>query len=64
MIDLKFWPWGARVVLRGGVNFLPRASIVHGPASLSSNYANTYMDALRLNAENYGNIMQGYNQTM
>lgn len=34
------------------------------PAAMSQNYANTYMDALRLNAQNYGNIMGGYNQTM
>lgn len=34
------------------------------PAALSQNYANSYMDALTLNAQNYGNIMGGYNQTM
>jgi hypothetical protein len=33
---LAFWPWGASVVLGGGVNFIPRASTVQGCGSVSS----------------------------
>jgi hypothetical protein len=33
---LAFCPWGVSVVLRGGVNFIPRASMVQGCGSVSS----------------------------
>ena len=35
-MDFAFCPCGASVVLRGGVNFIPRAEMVHGCGSVSS----------------------------
>ena len=36
MVDLTVWPCGASDVLRGGVNSLPLALMVHGCGSFSS----------------------------